>query len=146
MKCVPAEAAKRYLREAGIAEGVIKLRSEDYDAIPSGRRFMHVNAMPCTHRTMERLAIVPIVGHGSGNEPFLDISRPAIVLCEESSVLPSLMDMAVEDISCLIGQPRSHDELAEIMITRYGRTRGWTASSATSEPVMLSVLSVISKI
>lgn len=145
MKCVPAESAKRYLREAGIADGVIKLRPEDYGAIPTGRRFMHVNAMPCTHRALARYAIVPIVGHGSGNEPFLDLTRPTIVMCEESSVLSSLMDMDEEDIPHVIGRPRSHDDLAEMMIARYGRTRGWTASNAKSEPVMLSILSVISR-
>lgn len=117
-----AKEARHRLRDILGVAGLIELRRDDFMAIPGASRFLHIARTPDGQAANKRYAIVPVVAWAL-NEPVLDVSRPVLVYCEGTRVLPAIEAVETNALPRLIGQPRDHADLRRLIRSRYGKSR-----------------------
>lgn len=135
------ERLREWLR-AHEMRGFIKLRPEEFDALPDGPEFWHINAAPCTHVAGESYALVRMARPSAGERtaPLLDLSQTLRVRCMAVVELRDSREVLEEQLLRLIGGCASRAELTDMLHRRYRHTKGWGLAEATTAPVVLTLL------
>lgn len=126
-------------RELGLA-GLLKLTSTDFQAAISVDHFLHLNAAPCTHVAGGQYAMVPMVtSQAAGHDrTTVDAQMAVRVECLELIGYTRLADVPSDALSLMLGRPACRQALYELMVSRYGRLRGWAGGNVGQMPVVLS--------
>lgn len=140
---VPVDVARQQAAEKFGAQGLIKLRRSELAALPhGGGDFLHINASPCTHLAGARYAAVAMSSSqaAGAKETLLDAESAVPLECVQTTEFASALDIPAEMLPDLIGAPATHEQLLDLMVSRYGVLRGWTAENAAAMPVVVSRL------
>ncbi len=127
------------------ADGVIKIQPGDFESIPDASELSHVNIDPCTHVAGRVYVLARIAGRAADGSPLLDAESVRLASISETRQVASVYDLHLEDLRGMIGSPTSHEELIDILVARYGQTRGLDREAAARAPLMVSHLRLLPK-
>lgn len=129
---LPAPAAREHIQALARVPlaGLVKLRDSDWLRVPEGPVFFHLNAEPCTNQVGGVYAIARIASTGSASAPAtMDAGQWTLVRCTALQTLASVWDVPLNALPNLVGTPKDHARLLELMLGRYRGLRAeWEAA------------------